>query len=221
MSVSPQFSLIDPDGIFPDFALEVGAGDVPLALERMTAIPRCGQKDGCILLADHVEAEALIRRLREEGHDGPVVVLRNLRDTRRAASLLDAGADDDIFLPVTWGEVKARIEAIQRRAKDVFRTPQEISGIRIFPDGRLPEVDGRKIPLSPHEVQILEQLLRNVGRFVSRSSLYDCLYGLSNRAPADNVIEAHICNIRRKIGMVVPGLHKRIETSRGRGYRFI
>lgn len=221
MSSFPQFFLMDPADHFYDLAFEDITGETLMPIRKASGEFEMGMSQSCILLADHDGAETLVMDLRARGFQGPLVILRKNKETRRAAFLIDLGADDDLLLPVTLAELRARIDAIRRRSQESSGTSSEICGIRIFSDGRLPETKGQNIPLSPHESQILEQLLRNAGRFITRSALYDSLYGLSNRAPSDSVIEVHICNIRRKLRAVLPGLEKRLETSRGRGYQFI
>jgi len=221
MSSFPQFFLLDPDGTAPDILIEDISGKTVAPIPVKKDFSTQEQPLTCILIAEHGEAEESILRFRGQGHMGPLMIIRMVRDARRSAKLIDLGADDDLLLPLTPGEMRARIEAVERRSRQISGVPLDISGFRIFPDGRPPETGGREIPLSPHEAKIFEQLLRASGRFIPRSALYDTLYSLSNRAPSDSVIEVHICNIRRKLRLILPELKDRIETSRGRGYRFI
>lgn len=221
MSSFPQFFLLDPDGMAPQFLVEDTSGNTIAPLKISQDFLTQDKTLSCIFIADHDGAEENILRFRAQGHLGPLMIFRTVRDARRSSKLIDLGADDDFLLPLTPGEIRARIEAVHRRTRQTSGAPLEISGFRIFPDGRPPEIGGQEIPFSPHEARIFEQLLRASGRFIPRSALYDALYGLSNRAPIDGVIEVHICNIRRKLRLILPELKDRIETSRGRGYRFL
>lgn len=214
----PQFFLIDPEGSLPDLAME-GAGEN--FIRTFVAPPQAASLSSPLLVADHEGAAEMISNLRKDGHLGAVIVMRQARDTRRTSTLIDLGADDDLLLPVTAAELQARAQAITRRSQEIYSPLLDVCGIRISGDGRLPEVDGHEIPFSPHEARIFEQLLRNAGRYVTRSALYDSLYSLSNRAPSDSAIEVHISNIRRKLRNLPVPVQGRIETSRGRGYRFI
>lgn len=154
-----------------------------------------------------------LRRLRQ--HSGtPVLMLSARTEAASRIAGLDFGADDYLPKPFNPHEVAARIRAILRRSapKDSAE-PIERSGVRLEPQARRVLAGGAELDLTSVEYEILELLLRNAGRAVTRDEVAQRLYQRP-ATPFDRAIDVHISHIRKKIG---EGL---IRTVRGVGYQF-
>ncbi|ETW11467.1 Cell cycle transcriptional regulator CtrA [Roseivivax marinus] len=185
--------------------------------EGPTLALRLGTGAG-LLLADSDAAPRQIAAIRRAGYTEPVIVMRDVRNARRAAELLDTGADDDMVIPVKGPEVRARLRSIARRSAGHASAQTSIGEITVFFDGRDPEVQGERVQLSSRESVIFQHLAMNTSRIVSKQTLYDVVYGLSDDRPFDKVIDVHICKIRKKLSAASAIGHSYIETVRRRGY---
>ncbi len=120
---------------------------------------------------------------------------KSLEDTLK---LFDAGVDDVVEKPVHVRELLARIAAIARRSRP--ETPETPGGdIKIFFDGRDPEVGGEAMALPRRERKILEYLVSKRGRRVTKSQIFNSVYGLFDQRIDDNVVESHISKLRKRL----------------------
>lgn len=175
--------------------------------------------DRPILLADPEDAVARIAGLRGAGCKNPILVLRPARDPLAAMATLDAGADDDIAGPLTGAELRARVNAIKRRFHGHAAGSVRIGDITAYFDGRDPDVAGEPMGLSQRELAIFQQIALAAPRVVSKSVIYDAVYGMAEDQPFDKVIDVYICRIRKKIEEMSPAGDPHIRTIRGRGYK--
>jgi len=155
------------------------------------------------------------RALRDRGDGTPVLVLtaRDTVDDRVAG--LDAGADDYLVKPFDFGELLARLRALQRRPP-VSRSPRLVIGeVEFDPAAREVTVCGRRPALTSTELGILELLLRRSPGVADRRSIAQHVWDHEADAFGSNTIDVHLARLRAKLagGMV------RIETVRGVGYR--
>ena len=180
---------------------------------------RAGHDSHAFLLSAGPDLIDHITRLRRAGCGHPILVLRDRSDPENATRALDAGADDDIVTPVKALELKARINAVLRRAHGHAADSVSVGEVKAFFDGRDPEVSGHRVKLSRREHMIFQQLVLNVRRVVSKAAIYDAVYGMSDEQPFDKVIDVYICKIRKKIGQAAESGHQYIETVHGRGYK--
>lgn len=127
----------------------------------------------------------------------PVIALIDHRCLDETLDLFAAGADDVIRKPVHVREILARIQAIQRR-RETKPKPKAAQDIEVFFDGRDPVVGGKILPLPRRERRILEYLLSNRRR-VTKSQIFNAVYGVLNEDVDENVIESHICKLRKKL----------------------
>jgi two-component system, OmpR family, response regulator MprA len=152
---------------------------------------------------------AVCRRLRAKGLAVPVLLLTARDAVSDRVAGLDAGADDYLVKPFAAEELLARVRALLRRG----RAPEELLafGDLVFdPAAREVRRGGRLIPLSMREADLLELLLRNPRRVVTRDQALSQIWGGDAHA---NVVDRYVSNLRRKLGE--PPL---IETVRGVGF---
>ena len=180
---------------------------------------RGGHEDRPFLLAESPDLLDQIAALRAAGCSNPVLVMRDFRNSRDTAAALDAGADDDIVIPVKSVELKSRINSITRRSHGHAAESVQVGEVTAYFDGRDPEISGQVVKLSRREHAIFQQLVLNAGRVVSKGAIYDAVYGMAEDQPFDKVIDVYICKIRKKLGQAAASGHQYIETVHGRGYK--
>jgi DNA-binding response OmpR family regulator len=154
--------------------------------------------------------------MRRNKIDTPVIMLTALDSIDDRVRGLDAGADDYLPKPFAFQELLARIRALGRR-KVQAREPDELSldDLKLDLRRRRAERDGKTIELSPKEFSLLEFLLRNEGRVVTRTQILDHLWGY-DYATDSNLVDVYIAYLRRKIDK---GFDKKlVRTIRGIGY---
>jgi len=153
----------------------------------------------------------LLRQLRDEGQNLPVLVLTARDAIADRVAGLDAGADDYLIKPFDLDELAARLRAIARRHSGRAAPLLECGDISMDPAARTVSIAGTPVELTGRELAILETLLHNVGRVVSRPRIEEALYGWDEGVDS-NAIEVYIHHLRRKLGKEL------IRTVRGVGY---
>lgn len=153
----------------------------------------------------------VLTAIRAKNITTPVLILtaRELVDDRIKG--LDAGADDYMVKPFDLGELCARIRALQRRTASRAEPTISYKNITLDPASHLVFVDGEMVPISRREFALLQKLLENVGRVITREHLSQALYGWGDDIDS-NALEVHIHNLRKKFGTQL------IRTIRGVGY---
>jgi two-component system response regulator QseB len=154
----------------------------------------------------------VLRQLRADKHTLPVLLLTARNTLTDKVDGLDSGADDYLAKPFEVDELFARIRSLLRRRTDQRSTRMEAAGITVDPAERLVEFDGEPVALTAREFAILEILVRNAGRFVSRARLEEGIYSWGEEV-GSNTVEVYISRLRKRFGSHV------IETMRGVGYR--
>jgi DNA-binding response OmpR family regulator len=148
----------------------------------------------------------------------PVIALSEQHSLENTLRLFESGVDDVIRKPVHIREILARITAIRRRAhEDISYT--EIGAMRIFMDGRDPEIDGHPLPLPRRERRILEYLASNRGRRVTKTQVFNAIYGIFDEQVEENVVESHISKLRKKLRERLGS--DPIDSKRFLGYRLV
>ncbi|MEW5755066.1 MAG: response regulator [Pseudomonadota bacterium] len=153
----------------------------------------------------------VLKHLRAAGNDTPVLILtaRDTIDDRVQG--LDAGADDYLIKPFDLDELTARLRALLRRHGG-RRSPIISHGnVKLDPAAHIVTLNGQIVDLSPREFSVLQSLLENQGKVLSRAKLEESLYAWGNEVES-NAIEVHIHHIRKKLGNDI------IRTVRGVGY---
>ncbi len=149
------------------------------------------------VIGDCGERDSLSRLIRERSN-APLLCLNERHSLDDTLCLFAAGVDDVVRKPVHVREILARVGAINRR---VFGEGGHvmIGELRVYFDGREPEVNGEPFPLPRRERRILEFLLRCRGRRVSKAQIFNAVYGLFDENVDENVIESHISKLRKKL----------------------
>jgi two-component system OmpR family response regulator len=158
-----------------------------------------------------------LRRMRAAGVRTPVILLTALGGIADRVDGLDAGADDYLVKPFAFVELVARLNALVRRPPLTEVLTRLQSG-DIIVDLLRREVHraGRAIPLQPREFALLEQLMRNDGKVVTRTMLLELVWGY-HFDPQTNIVESHLSRLRAKLREGFAD--DPIETVRGAGYR--
>jgi two-component system response regulator QseB len=153
----------------------------------------------------------LLQELRARGDTLPVLIL-TARDTINDKVLgLDTGADDYLVKPFDLDELMARLRALIRRQHGRTISYLEYDNLCLEPAAQTLTQNGQPIILSHREFAILQTLLENVGKIISRTQLEDSLYGWDDMIES-NAVEVHIHHLRKKLGKEM------IRTVRGMGY---
>lgn len=186
--------------------------------------------DDAIKLAEGIDLDLLIldlvlpdtpglevlRRLRSKRKMFPVLVLTCLNGMEDRIRTLDLGADDYITKPFSIRELLARVRALLRRADRMQQMILRIADLELDRAMRTVRRAGRRIELSVKEFALLEYLMHNAGRVVTRAMIIDHVWNLAFDTHT-NVVDVYISYLRKKLG---GGSEPRIiETVRGVGYR--
>lgn len=157
----------------------------------------------------------LLQRLRTARNPVPVLILSaRVKPTERVAGL-EAGADDYVPKPFDMKELVARLRALLRRPVDMLPVELRCGNLAYRPNTCTAVVNGKETTLSRREASLLQQLLRNAGRPVSKSMIEDRLYPFGEEI-ASNAIEVHVHYLRRRLAALQAAV--RIHTVRGTGY---
>ena len=157
----------------------------------------------------------VLRSLRREGRDMPVLIMTGRDDDEDIVKGLDAGADDYLLKPVSPEVLMARLRAAVRRG-GTNRTEQIAMGDLVMNRlARTVSGGGKDIALTPKEFAMLEHLLLRAEEVVSRSELLDHVWNMKFD-PGSNVVDAHVARLRQKLRGVVA--RPEIRTARGVGF---
>ncbi|OQM77048.1 response regulator transcription factor [Manganibacter manganicus] len=170
------------------------------------------------LIGDCREGTVSPRQIR--GRTGaPVIALSEQNSLENTLRLFESGVDDVVRKPVHIREILARIAAIRRRAEADATPWIQIGALRIFMDGRDPEIDGAPLPLPRRERRILEYLAANRGRRVTKTQVFNAIYGIFDEEVEENVVESHISKLRKKLRERLG--QDPVDSKRFLGYRLI
>jgi len=169
------------------------------------------------LMLPKLDGLALIGELRRKNNKLPVIILsaRGAIDDRVRG--LETGSDDYLTKPFAFSELLARVQALLRRASGVSEpTSLTVGDLSINLLTREVTRAANKIDLQPREFALLDYLMRNAGRVVSKTMIMEHVWDY-NFDPQTNVVEACVCRLRDKIDKGFGGV-KLIHTIRGMGY---
>jgi len=158
---------------------------------------------------------SVCREIRARGVVTPVLMLTARDSVEDRVRGLDAGADDYLVKPFAFEELLARVRALLRRRSDTKTPTLQLGDLELDPITRLVTRAGKPIRLTTKEYSLLEYLLRNANKVLSRTLIGEHVWDM-NFDPESNVIDVYISHLRNKIdkGYDVALLH----TMRGQGY---
>ena len=186
--------------------------------EEGLAMAMDGSHDVILLdvLLPGIDGFEVCRSLRASRVDTPVLLLTALDAVEDRVRGLDAGADDYLPKPFAFQEMLARLRALGRRRVQA-REPDQLQTADLVLDLRRRRAvrDGRTIDLSPKEFALLEFLMRNQGRVVTRTQILDHVWGY-DYSPDSNLVDVYVTYLRRKVDRGHG--QKLIRTVRGAGY---
>jgi len=102
-----------------------------------------------------------------------------------------------VHVPIHLREILARTAAIARRSLGDIPRPSE-SSIRVFCNGRDPEIGGRALPLPRRELRIVEYMVSNHGKWLTKTQIFNAVYGIFESTFDESVIESHVSKLRKK-----------------------
>ena len=155
----------------------------------------------------------VLRRLRRRNASLPVLILSGRETPDEKVLGLDLGADDYLVKPFSLNELQARVRALLRRWQGAAGPVISYGDLNFDTVGRNATVAGRALPLSAHELGVLEILIHRYGRVVSKEQILEQLYNY-DKDGSDNAIEVYVHRLRRKL----EGSGLAVRTLYGRGY---
>lgn len=160
----------------------------------------------------------LMKDLRAEGVNTPIIILTGRADTDTKVELLNAGANDYMVKPFSSAELLARIASVLRRPAAAQQAALTVGDITIEPAKHKVSVGSKEIPLTLKEYALLECFLRRPGEVFTREELSSQVWDF-NALTLSNVLDVHMKNLRKKLSITSNSTH--FETIRGVGYRFV
>ena len=160
----------------------------------------------------------VVQALRAEGRTLPILILTARSSWQDKVLGLEAGADDYLVKPFEYPELAARIKALLRRATQASSDVLKLGALSVDFSAQSARLNEAPLELTTFEYRVLEYLVRERARVVSKQELSDYLYPHDEDRDS-NVLEVLVGRLRRKLdpdGTLAP-----IETLRGRGYRFV
>ncbi|RXG89214.1 response regulator transcription factor [Bradyrhizobium zhanjiangense] len=194
--------------------------EVDLAANGREALSHGAARDYAVITIDRmlpdIDGITVMRQLRDDGIAAPFLIISALGEVDDRVRGLRAGGDDYLVKPFSFVELLARLEALGRRSETIAKeTLIRVGDLAIDLIARSASRRGRKIPLLPREFQLLEYLVRNEGRVVSRAMLLQHVWDL-HFDPSTNIIDVYVGRVRRKVDDAQD--YPLIHTIRGIGY---
>ena len=146
-----------------------------------------------------VDGMTVLRTLRAEKKDVPVIILTARDALEDRLQGLDAGADDYLVKPFHMSELLARMRAVMRRRNGAADNTLTNGILTLHVDTKSVEIEGRTLPLTKREFALLSALLARPGAILSRRALEDRIYG-AGEEPESNAVEYLIHALRKKLG---------------------
>jgi two-component system, OmpR family, flagellar system response regulator FtcR len=147
----------------------------------------------------------------------PIIALVDQSSLENTLQLFDSGMDDVLKKPVHIREILTRISVIGQRFRTGAEAQEKSQRVRIFSDGRDPEIDGRVFPLPRRERRILEYLASVGERRVDKGQIFGAIYGVQDEDVDESVLDSHISKLRKKLRAALG--HDPIDSQRFLGYR--
>ncbi len=215
--------IVEDDRTIADFVAkglaEAGyAVDVAADGERGLELAMASTYDAAIVdvMLPKLDGLTLIDRMRARSIRTPVLILSARRTVDDRVTGLQAGGDDYLTKPFAFAELLARLQALMRRSSGATEpTKLSVSDLSLDLLTRRTERAGRTLELRPREFALLEYLMRNAGRVLSKTMILSHVWGY-NFNPGTNVVDVLVSRLREKIDRDFEP--KLLQTVRGVGY---
>lgn len=215
--------LVEDDSHTADYAargFKEAGHVVDVLADGKQAMIQCMQTEYDVLVVDRMlpgmDGLSLVKSLRASGNKSPVIFLTAVSGVDDRVAGLEAGADDYLTKPFAFSELLARVNALSRRpAASVETTHLQVADLYLDLLGRTAKRGDQEIELQPREFTLLEVLMRNEGRVVSRTMLLEQVWDF-HFDPKTSVVETHISRLRSKIDK--PFSEALLHTVRNLGY---
>lgn len=156
------------------------------------------------------------REIRISGKNTPILFLSVMDDVETKMAAFKAGADDYVTKPFSLDELRARLTALTRRAPTISSAVLKISDLNLDQNSHHVTRAGKVIHLTRKEFNLLEYFMKSPGTVLTRAQIIEHVWTADGN-PFSNTVEAHIRNLRRKIGCDEPGKNMILNVP-GRGY---
>lgn len=168
------------------------------------------------LMLPGIDGLSIIMAMRNKGIKTPVLILSAKRSVNERVEGLKAGSDDYLIKPFAFSELLARLQALMRRSSMASAVPElQVADLKLNAYDRKVTRAGKEIDLQPLEFSLLQYLMSNAGRIVSKTMIMEHVWDY-NFNPQTNVVESRICYLREKVDKNFS--QKLIHTVRGVGY---
>ncbi len=186
--------------------------------ERGAFLGRTGEYD--LIILDYVlpklSGPEVLQEIRKEKRHVPVIMLTVRAELGDKQELFDLGVDDYLTKPFLFEELLLHVQALLRRPAKLEKELFKIDNLTLNLSSKIVRRDGRELYLTRREFALLEYLMRNRDKILSRNQLLDHVWDV-NADPFSNSIEAHIASLRRKLNF--NGNRNLIHTFASRGYK--
>jgi two-component system response regulator MprA len=200
-------------------ALRLEGYDVELAGDGAEALTQLSAVEADLVVLDVLmpvlDGITVCRRLRESGHDTPVLMLTARDAVSDRVIGLDAGANDYLTKPFALEELLARVRALLRRSRPGHDDPLCVDDLGLDPRTRQVMRGGRPVELTRTEFALLELLMRNAGTVLTRDTIRERVWGFDD-SYGSNTLDVYVGYLRRKTE--AGGEARMIHTIRGVGF---
>lgn len=162
-------------------------------------------------------AKEVCLEIREQNIYTPILLLSAKSDTISKVELLKAGADDYVTKPFSFEELKARIRTLLRRPHKIENQILRADNLILNKDTQEVRMGHKRLNLTRKEFSLLELLMSNLGNVVTRTDMIEHVWDI-NADPFSNTVEAHVLNLRKKIGDAQKRIIRNVP---GRGYKMV
>jgi DNA-binding response OmpR family regulator len=217
--------LLVEDNVSIRNVLRLGLEDAAFAVdeaedgEKGSYLARTNKYD--LILLDNVlpkkMAKQICQEIREQNIFTPILLLSAKTDTVSKVELLKAGADDYVTKPFSFEELKARIQTLLRRPAKIENQIIKVNNLILNKDTQEVTKGSKRLNLTRKEFSLLELLMSNLGNVVTRTDMIEHVWDI-NADPFSNTVEAHILNLRKKVGDTKKQFIRNVP---GRGYKIV
>jgi DNA-binding response OmpR family regulator len=183
--------------------------EVDMALDGEQGAKMASKVDYDLLILDlnlpKLDGISVLRGLRPEKPQLPVLVLTARPRIEDRVNALDNGADDCVTKPFSYSELSARVRALRRRGRPCIESVLQVADLHMDRVERRVQRAGRSIELTTKEFSLLEYLMRNAGRRITRSMIIEHVWNISFDT-STNVVDVYINYLQRKLGLFLSAL---------------